>query len=158
MPLVMPLMAVALIMMRSTRERRLHPGRLWIAPFCFTALVATALYLTPHPPFSMEADEAMVFAVASGLAFGTWRAQATVLRHEPGTGRIMASQSNIAAAVLAAVFLLRTMVREQFGAHTVLVTNMSMLFAVGMIVALQSALWHRARGLTLSQPRRAGAL
>ena len=147
MPLVLPLMAVALIMMRSTRERPLRPGQLWIAPLVFASLVATAIYLVPHPPFGFVGDAAMVFTGASGLAFGTWRAHTTVLRHDPDTGRIMASQSNVAAAVLAAVFLLRTAVREAFGTQTTLVTDMSMLFALGMIVALQTALWRRAKGL-----------
>ena len=147
LPLLMPLMAVALIMLQTRGERPLRPRRLWIAPLLLGGLVAAAIAVVPRPAFDLAAWEALVFATASGMAFGGWRAHATALRHDPDTGRIMASQSTIAGAVLAGAFLLRTVVRDALGVQAALITDMSMLFALGMIVALNAALWRRARDL-----------
>ena len=147
MPIVIPLVVFAAIALRARRERPLHPSRLWIAPVVVTGLIGLGLYFAPHPVFA--AADYLVFAAAAvaGLAFGWWRAHATVLRHDPDTGRIMASQSNLAMAVLAAVFLLRVGARQALGGDAAVVGDASMLFALGMVVALRVALWRRATGL-----------
>ena len=63
----------------------------------------------------------------------------------------MASQSNLAVAVLALVVLLRVGARQALGdalgAQAAVIGDASMLFALGMIVALRGALWRRAKGL-----------
>lgn len=151
MPLVIPLVFVAVIALRARRERPLHPDRLWIAPLIIGLLIAAGLYFTPHPLFGAGAYAAMALAGLAGIAFGAWRAHATVLRHDPGTGRIMASQSNLAVAVLAGIVLLRIGARQALddamGAQAAVVADASLLFALGMVVALRVALWRRAKGL-----------
>ncbi len=147
MPLAIPLIFVAVIALRARRERPLHPDRLWIAPVVVTALIGLGLYFTSHPVFGLTAYAAMALAGVAGGAFGWWRAHATVLRHDPDTGRIMASQSNLAVAILAGVFLLRTGAREVLGANGAIAADASMLFALGMVIALRVALWRRAKGL-----------
>ena len=151
MPILVPVAVVAAIALRARRERPLHPDRLWIAPVVVTLMIGLGLYFTPHPAFGAGAYAAMALAAAAGIAFGWWRAHATVLRHDPGTGRIMASQSNLAVAVLAGVVLLRVGARQAMGdalgADATVVGDASMLFALGMVVALRLALWRRAKGL-----------
>ena len=147
MPLVIPLIVVAVIALRARRERPLHPDRLWIAPVVVTALIGMGLYYTPHPLFGPGDDAIFIVAAAAGVAFGAWRAHATVLRHDPDTGRIMASQSNLAVAVLAGVVLLRLGARQALGDQAAVAGDASMLFALGMVVALRVALWRRAKGL-----------
>jgi hypothetical protein len=87
----------------------------------------------------------MLLSGASGFYFGIWQANETVLRHDPGTGRIMASNSNVAVAVLAAAVFVRFGSRQMLGDHAALASDMSMLFALGLVVALRLALWRRAR-------------
>ncbi len=149
MPLAIPLIVVAAIALRARREQPLHPDRLWIAPILIGVLIGAGLYFTPHPPFSTADFLIMTLAAAAGVAFGWWRAHATVLRHDPDTGRIMARQSNLAVAVLAGVVLLRIGARQALGSQTALVGDASMLFALGMVVALRIALWRRAKGLLI---------
>jgi hypothetical protein len=147
MPIVIPLAVFALIALRARRERPLHPGRLWIAPLIAVPLIGLGLYFTPHPTFAPLDYLIFGAAGAAGLAFGWWRAHATVLRHDPDSGRIMASQSNLAMAVLAGDFLLRVGARQALGGNAALVGDASMLFALGMVVTLRLALWRRATGL-----------
>lgn len=151
MPIAIPAIFVAVIALRARRERPLHPDRLWIAPVLITVLIGMGLYFTPHPLFGVGAYGAMALAGAAGIAFGWWRAHATVLRHDPDTGRIMASQSNLAVAVLAGVVVLRVGARQIFGdalgPQAAVIGDASMLFALGMVIALRLALWRRARGL-----------
>jgi membrane protein CcdC involved in cytochrome C biogenesis len=147
MPLAIPLVVVAIIALRARRERPLHPGRLWIAPVLVTVLIGLGLVYSPHPAFGLGTDAVLALAAIAGLGFGWWRAHATVLRHDPDTGRIMASQSNLAVAVLAGVFVLRMAARQALGTGAVIATDASMLFALGMVIALRVALWRRAKGL-----------
>ncbi len=147
MPIAIPLVVVALVALRARRERPLHPNRLWIAPLAVTLMIGMGLYFAPHPVLGTGAYAAMAIAAAAGFAFGWWRAHATVLRHDPATGRIMASQSNLAVAVLAGVIALRVGARQAFGGDAALVGDASMLFALGMVIALRIILWRRAIGL-----------
>lgn len=147
MPLVIPLLVVAVIALRARRERPLHPDRLWVAPVIITLLIAIGLYFAPHPLFGADVYAIFTAAALAGVAFGWWRAHATVLRHDPDTGKVMASQSNLAVAILAGVVLLRTGAREALGDQAAVVGDASMLFALGMVIALRAALWRRAKGL-----------
>ena len=147
MPIIIPLIVVAMIALRARRERPLHPDRLWIAPVIITALIGMGLYFAPHPLFGPGDYAIFIAAAAAGVAFGWWRAHATVLRHDPDTGRIMASQSNLAVAVLAGVVVLRVGARQALGDQAAVAGDASMLFALGMVIALRVALWRRARGL-----------
>ncbi len=146
-PLAIPLVVVAGIARRARRERPLQPDRLWIAPLVVGALIGAGLYFTPHPIFGVDDWLAFAATAAAGFAFGWWRAHATVLRHNADTGRIMASQSNLAVAVLAGVVLLRVGARAALGGSAAVVGDASMLFALAMVVALRVALWRRARRL-----------
>jgi len=147
MPIVLPLVVFAVIALRKKRERPLHPGRLWIAPIVFVPLIGFGLYFAPHPVFGVADFAGMAVAGVAGFAFGWWRAHATVLRHDADTGRIMSSQSNLAVAGLAGVFLLRTGMRQALGDGGAVAVDASMLFALGMVIALRVALWRRAKGL-----------
>lgn len=110
-------------------------------------MIGSRLYFTSHPAFSATAYTAMAAAGAFGLAFSAWRAHTTVLRHDAATGRIMVSQSNLAVAVLAGVVMLRIGARhalgDALGASAAVIADASMLFALGMVIAL----WRRAQGL-----------
>lgn len=135
LPIAMPFLAVALIMVHERRERPLRRGRLGIAPSFLGLLVALAVAVMPGPSLDPLAWAALGFMAASALTFGTWRAQATVLRHDTGTERIMAGQSAIAGAVLAEAFLICTPARGSLGAQTGPVTDMLLLFVPRMVVA-----------------------
>lgn len=151
MPIAIPLVFVAVIALRARRERPLDPDRLWIAPLFIAALIGLGLYYTPHPLFGLGAYAALAASATAGIVFGWWRAHATVLRHDPDTGRIMASQSNLAVAVLAGIVLLRVGARQAMGdvlgAQAAVIGDASLLFALGMVIALRVALWRRAKGL-----------
>ncbi len=61
----------------------------------------------------------------------------------------MASQSGLAIAVLVGVFLLRFGARQALGEGAAVAGDASMVFALGMVVALRVALWRRARAFAL---------
>jgi len=146
-PLAIPVAVIIIIALRAHREYRLRPGRLWIAPAIVTALIGTTLYLAPHPPFDTTAYAAMLLSAASGFYFGVWQANETVLRHDPVRGWIMARSSSVAVLVLAAAVFLRFSARRLLGENAALTSDMSLLFALGLILALRVVLWRRTRGL-----------
>ena len=149
---LIPLIAVAMIVLRNARERRLRVEQLWIAPVAFLALTAAALAVQP-PPGSLVVG-LYGLALAAGAFAGWWRGRLTHITVDPATHALTSRTSPVGMLLIFGVFALRYLLRS-FGGETagmlhVSVTQMTdilMLLAVGLVCAQRLEMALRATRL-----------
>lgn len=151
LPVAIPLAAAALILIRNRKPRRLHPGWMWVLPVVVTALVATALYFTPHQQFGAAVWAGFAAALALGAAVGWWRGKTIQITCTPD-GRHYAQGSPLGLMLLLGLFAARRgveIILEQEGAawrlHAAAVTDALLLFAAALVLAQRLEMWLRAR-------------
>ena len=152
MPYAIPLVifAVLAIRRRKAPPRHLRHDRLWVVPIIFGLLIAFGLYFTPHGIFDRGSYALLVVAGVAGAGVGWVRAHSVDLHLHPDDGRIMMATGNLATLVLLVLFLVRSLARNwALSAHVDLglVTDMSMVFALGLILAQRVELWRRSQHL-----------
>jgi len=142
------------------KARPVRLGTLWVLPAMFVVLVGFVLASMPPSPLGIAV---IVLGVAVGAAVGWQRARWMRLHveGEAGRKRVMVHQSPAALLLLMAIAGLRTLFRTATGgvqangaAHlsvaALLLTDVLLGFALGMIVAQRFELWRRARALSLA--------
>src|ERR1700743_597689 len=80
---LVPLIAVALVILRNMRARRLRIEAMWVAPGVIVLLIGRALY-RQEPPTPISLAMA-VFGLVVGAAVGWWRARFTHISVDPVT-------------------------------------------------------------------------
>lgn len=137
---------------RIGRWQRLRPGALWVVPTIFTLLAAMILW--QFPPHG-----AGWLWVASGLAaggfFGWQRARLIEIRIDPDSGFLLQRSSPAAFLFLGLLVLVRWAIHGAIGMidarwhlGAMLVSDMFIAFAVGVLGANRLELYLRARRLT----------
>lgn len=149
---LIPLLAVAMIVVRNARERRLKVERLWISPILFLAITAAALANQPAPGAAILA----VYAAALGIGAlgGWWRGRLTRITVDPASHDLTSKTSPVGMLLVLAIFALRYVLRS-FGAQTagmlhvsaLAVTDALMLLAVGIVCAQRLEIALRATRL-----------
>jgi hypothetical protein len=146
-PIIIPIIAVAVMIWRARRPQRLRVARMWIVPALLVPFIGMGLWFAPHPAASPLTLAVLPAALLAGVAFGISRARLTRLTRT-ADGTLMAQVSALGTVLLLALFALRGLLRTQTGAAnapaTILLVDGLMLFAVGMIVANRITLWRRA--------------
>lgn len=149
---LIPLIAVALIVLRNARERRLKVERMWISPAIFLLLTAATLASQPPPgPGLLVVD---VLALGLGALAGFWRGRLTRVTVDPATHDLTSKTSPIGMLLILAIFALRYALRS-FGAQTagllhvsaLEITDALMLLAVGIVCAQRLEIALRATRL-----------
>lgn len=149
---LVPLIAVAMVVLRNSRERRLKVERLWISPVLFLALTALILANQPTPGAAMLALEAA--ALALGALAGWWRGRLTRIAVDPATHALTSKTSPLGMLLILGLFAVRYGLRS-LGAQTagalhvsaLLLTDVLMLLAVGIVCAQRLEIALRARRL-----------
>lgn len=149
---IAPAIAVAVILLRGVRARRLRVERMWIMPALLLSLVGVTLGLQPPHRFSVLVME--VFALGVGLGLGWWRGRTTNITIDPATHDLTSRPSPIGMALIAGLFLVRFALKDYASAHArelhvgaADIAEVFLLLAAGLICAQRLEMWIRARRL-----------
>src|ERR1700757_3585812 len=112
---LVPLIAVAVIVLRNARERRLKVERLWVSPALF--MVITGLTFANQPPPDSAYLAADVAALALGALAGWWRGRLTRIAVDPQTHALTSKTSPLGMLLILAIFAVRYGLRS-FDAQT----------------------------------------
>jgi hypothetical protein len=110
-----PLLAVAMIVLRNARARRLRVERLWVAPLALLILIGLALAREAPPGPAMLAVD--LAALALGAVAGWWRGRLTRITVDPATHALTSRTSPVGMLLILALFVLRSGIRAM-GAQT----------------------------------------
>jgi hypothetical protein len=147
-----PLIALAVIVLRNRRARRLRVERLWISPVVLILLAVLIFAVQPPPgPVFLAIDLA---AMALGAFVGWWRGRFTNISVDPATHQL-ASRPSAAGMILILVlfgvrYALRMLTPETAGflhVSALEITSGLMLLAVGLVCAQRLEIFVRARRL-----------
>jgi hypothetical protein len=153
MPLLVPLIAAAILIARNARGRRLRIERLWIYPAVIGALAL--LLVAASPPTSPLVIAALIAVTALGAGIGWYRGRFTHIEINPETHELTSRTSPAGIVLILVLFIVRYGLRSYLegpdaaALHLgiVQVTDGFILFAVGLLAAQRTEVWLRARKL-----------
>jgi hypothetical protein len=137
---VIPIVVLALVLVRNARARSLKIERLWIAPSLL--LLATVLtFINQKPPgLGMIGVYAVAFVV--GALAGWWRGRLTNITINPETHELTSKASMIGILLVLGLFVVRRLGGAYAADHaadlhvsTLEVTDALLLLAVGLVCA-----------------------
>lgn len=147
------IVALALLvrLRRMGRHSRLRLGTLWIIPSIFLALAGAILW--QFPPRGLDWLWIALGLVAGGLV-GWQRGRLVEISIDPATGRLLQRSSPGALIFLAMLLIIRWLFRsvlifgdERWHLGAMLVSDIMILFAVGVLGAFRLELYLRGRRL-----------
>ncbi|RDE05547.1 CcdC protein domain-containing protein [Sphingomonas aracearum] len=146
-PLAIAGVVLALRARRMTRVRALHPGRLWMVPALYAALVAALLVQHPPAPLGWLACAA---GLAAGCALGWQRGKTMRIHLDPATGGL--HQQGSLVAILFLVVLIAVKQGAAAGGAALhldvgLMTDVLACLALGMFSVMRVEMFLRARRL-----------
>jgi hypothetical protein len=155
LPLLLPVLILALIVRRGLRERRLNADRLWVLPLLLLFVAGSSLYAAP--PTSAFGYAVVAISAALGAVAGWWRGRLTNIVVNPDSHELTSRTSPIGVIVIAAIYLLRYGVRYLMQANptavpggATLATDALMVLAIAMIAVQRLEMWLRAEQLLKS--------
>lgn len=158
---MIPLAAIALVILRNSRARRLRIETLWIAPVMILVLVGLSFSQQGVPTPSILAVE--IAALAAGAGLGWWRARFTHITVDPATHELTSRASPLGMLVILAVFALRYGVRmygaqnaSALGVSANAIADGALALTVGLVCAQRLEIALRATRL-LNDARAGGA-
>lgn len=155
-----PLIAIALVILRNSRARRLRVETLWITPVVILALVGLSFSQQGMPsPLMLALD---IAALAVGALLGWWRARFTHISVDPATHQLTSRASPLGMLMILLVFALRYAVRlyapqgaTSVGLSAIAVADALLIVTVGLVCAQRLELALRASRL-LGEARAGG--
>ena len=161
---LVPLVAVALVILRNARARRLRIEAMWIAPVVIIALIALALGAEGMPaPLGLALD---VAGLVIGTGLGWWRAQ-----HHPSsagdplTHELTSRASPLGMLVILGVFAVRFGIRylaqqngTTLGVWAIAIPDALLVMSVGLVCAGRIEIFIRATRLLNEARAKAGWL
>lgn len=156
---LIPLVFLAIVILRNSRPRTLRIERMWISPAIVVTLTVWVFSMSPAPSLLGLGIDAAALAV--GAALGWWRARASRFTIDPATHVITSEVSPWGMLLILGIFALRYVLRgvmsgEASTLHVsaIEITDSFLLLAVGLVSAQRIEWLIRARRL-LSQARAA---
>lgn len=143
--------ALLIRLRRIGRWQRLRPGALWIVPAIFTGLAAMILW--QFPPRGLDWLW-VAFGLAAGGFFGWQRGRLVEIRVDPASGQLLQRSSPTAFLFLGLLIVVRWTLHGAIGLAdarwhlgAMLVSNIFIAFATGVLGAYRLELYLRARRL-----------
>jgi hypothetical protein len=150
-PIAAPLIALAWILIRH-RRRVIRPARLWILPAAF--LAGAGALIGSHLPGTAVLYAGLFVAFGLGAVVGRWRVSLRRLDVDDA-GRIISRPSPAALILVLSLFAVRYGLRA--GAEgplhldVVVLTDVLLAFAVGLVCSDRLHLYRRCRALAAPQ-------
>lgn len=155
---LVPLIAIAIIVLRGARTRSLRIERMWFAPAIILFLVGVSVAYVPPRSFAVLTAE--VFALGVGAGFGWWRGKTTTIAVDEATHALTSRASPLGMALVAGLFLIRFALRDYAAEHAAQwhvrpaeIAEAFLLFAAGLVCAQRLEMWIRARRLLAAATR-----
>lgn len=149
---LIPLVVVAMMLLRHARPRRLRVERLWLAPLVFvlmTGLILAAQSPPSPPVIAMEAA-----CLALGGLVGWWRGRLTRVSVDPDTYEATTKTSPLGMLVVLVLFAMRYGLRSASGftasqlhISALHLTDTLLVFAAGLVCAQRLEMALRAMRL-----------
>lgn len=146
-------LALLIRLRRMTRDQRLYPGRLWIVPAIILLIVGFTLWQNPPGGLGWLW---IALGCAVGAPIGWWRARLVSIRRDAESGLFYQRSSPAVLVFLLLLIGLRSLLHwlvQLSDAHwhlgALLVSNIFLAFAVGVVVAYRVEIWWRVRSMTL---------
>ncbi|RAK52072.1 CcdC protein domain-containing protein [Phenylobacterium deserti] len=137
-PYLIPLVIIALALLRNARSRRLRVERLWVGPVLILLAAALAITHTPSPGFVTFTAWSLAFI--AGSALGWWRGRFTHITVDAETHALTSRTSPLGLLLILAVFAIRALLRGALAdnaasLHVSLaeISDGFLLFAVGVV-------------------------
>jgi hypothetical protein len=157
LPLIIPLVVVAIILRRSMGTRKVRFRAMWIRPAVLLILAGVTLAEAPMPgPIALAA---FLAAALVGGGVGYLRARHLELSVDPETGTVSSKSTPIGTILIVGLVGLRIGLRYMFpemgggqaGGHlekdAVLWTDGALIFSAAMLVTQAIVIWQRTRPL-----------
>ncbi len=156
LPLIVPLLIVALILRRSMSTRKVRVNLMWIRPAVLLVLAGVTLAASPMPgPIALAA---FVAAAVVGAGFGYLRARHLELSVDPATGTVTSKSTPIGTILIVGLVVLRLGLKYAFpemgaqpgghlAAQAVVWTEGALIFSVAMVAAQAVMTWQRTQPL-----------
>lgn len=154
LPIVVIVIVMALRFRSLKKAQPLKPRTLWIAP---ALLIGIAIYVLYRAPLSVIGLSIGAVALVIGALIGWQRGKMIRITRDPATGKLTQQASPAAIILLVGIIGLRYVLRSYFdltpGAdgklseRAMLVTDILLLFAVGLIAATRMEMIIRVRRL-----------
>jgi hypothetical protein len=149
---LIPLVVIALVILRNSRARRLRIETLWISPVVILVLVGLSFSQQGMPtPLMLGLD---IAALAVGAALGWWRARFTKITVDPATHELTSQASPIGMLVILAIFAVRFGVRmyasesaTTLGVSAIAIADAALVISVGLVCAQRLEIALRATRL-----------
>jgi len=155
-----PLVAIALVILRNARARRLRIEGLWVSPVLILALVGLSFSQQAMPtPLMLGLD---IAALVVGAGLGWWRARFTTITVDPATHELTSRASPLGMLVILGVFALRYGIRmyaaesaTTLGVSANAIADAALVVSVGLVCAQRLEIALRATRL-LNEARAGG--
>jgi hypothetical protein len=149
---MIPLVAIALVILRNSRARRLRVETLWIMPVVIVVLIGLSFSQQRVPsPLMLALD---IAALAAGAGLGWWRGRLTHITVDPATHQLTSRASPIGMLLILAIFALRYGVRlyaaqgaSAIGVSANVVADAALVVTVGLVCAQRLEVALRANRL-----------
>ena len=156
LPLIVPILVVALILRRSMTSRAVRPQMMWIRPAILLILAGVTLASSPMPGAIALAAFAVAALVGGGV--GYLRARHLELSVDPATGVVSSKATPIGTILIVGLVMIRIGLKYAFpemganpGGHAaadaIAWTNGALIFSAAMLVTQAIVIWQRTQPL-----------
>ncbi len=147
---LVPLLIIAVVILRNARARRVRMERLWIGPVLLA--VVAGLSLWPQPPSGVTAICIDIAALVIGAGLGWWRGRASRFTIDPATHEVTSRVSPAGMLLILGIFGLRYLMRAFMSDEATFLhvrpsdlTGAFLVLAVGVVGAQRVEWFIRAR-------------
>lgn len=159
--LLIPLIVIAIVILRNARARTIKVERLWISPLIVMAMTIAAF--SANPPPGLVGVVLDIAAVGVGALLGWWRGRASRFTVDPETHVVTSRVSPAGMLLILGIFALRYILRGALGGgastlhlSAAELTDSFLLLAVGVVSAQRLEWWIRARKMIAEAKASAG--
>ena len=155
MPILIPVLILALVLRRNLRPRPLQIERMWVYPVILIFLLGSALY--ESPPTTVLTIGFLAVGLALGALAGWYRGRLTRITIDPETHALTSQSSVWGVVLIGALIVVRYGLRiylapdamsgaghAKLGETATMVTDALLAFTVGMMCVARLEMWLRA--------------